>query len=68
MGQMQQQIQAIPEQIKLAGDGAAAGISFAAVLGWLPHIAAAGSIIWVIFRIYNEYLQMKINKQILKDK
>ncbi len=68
MGQMTDQIQKIPEQIKLVGDGTAAGVSFAAVLGWLPHIAAIGSIIWVIFRIYNEYLQMRINKKILQDK
>ena len=60
-------LQALPEQIKLVGDGAAAGISVAAILGWLPYLTAIGSLIWLCLRIYNEVLEIKIKKRRIKE-
>lgn len=40
------------EQIKIIGDAGALGVTITTFLGWLPHIAAAASIIWTVIRIY----------------
>lgn len=40
------------EQIKLAGDALAVTTTVAALLKWLPAIAAAASLIYTALRIY----------------
>lgn len=53
----------MPEQVKLLGDVGAGSISLAAILGWIPHLAAIGSLIWVCLRIYNEILDIQAKRK-----
>jgi hypothetical protein len=41
------------ESVQHVGDAAAGGIALATVLKWLPEVAAALSVIWMIMRIYD---------------
>lgn len=47
-----QQIQHIPEQVKIAGDAVSVGTVIGAITGILPAIAALVTIIWTSIRIY----------------
>ena len=42
----------VPEQIKPAIDVAAISTGFASLIGWLPAVAAALTVIWTLIRIY----------------
>lgn len=42
----------LSEHAKTTGDIIAAGVTVGTVLSWLPHIAAALTIIWTLIRIY----------------
>jgi uncharacterized membrane protein YciS (DUF1049 family) len=44
-------------------DGISIGAIAGTFLGWLPHIAAALSVVWFIYRIRNERLEEKIKRQ-----
>lgn len=44
-------------------DTLALGAVFFTFVGWLPHIAAAGSIVWIGLRISNEVLERRIKQQ-----
>lgn len=44
-------------------DGLSLGAIVASLLGWLPHIAAGMSVVWVGLRISNEILERKIKRQ-----
>ena len=55
-------MQQIPEQVKLIGDGAAVGLSVAAILQWIPHVAAVVSLVWALMRCYSEYLDIKAKR------
>jgi uncharacterized membrane protein YciS (DUF1049 family) len=39
------------------------GTIIASLFGWLPHIAALASLVWIGLRIRNELLEHKIKKQ-----
>ena len=67
MTNLSQQIQQTSEPIKLIGDIGAGSVSLAAILGWVPHIAAVASLIWVILRIYSEYLDIRFKRKRDKD-
>lgn len=45
-------VQHIPEQVKVAGDVTSVATVSAALMGWLPAIAALVTIIWTGIRIY----------------
>ena len=47
-----EQIQHVPEQIKIAGDALSVGAVIGAITGILPAIAALFTIIWTAIRIY----------------
>lgn len=47
-----EQIQHVPEQIKVAGDAVSIGAVLGAITGILPAIAAVVTIIWTSIRIY----------------
>lgn len=40
------------DHAKHVGDALSLGAAFAALVGWLPAIAAALSIVWTVIRIY----------------
>ncbi len=56
-----------PDSIKTVGDAASIGTIVATLVGWLPSVAAALTIVWTLFRIYNEVLDSRIKKKVLKD-
>ena len=39
------------------------GAIFATYVGWLPHVAAGLSIIWIAIRISNEVLERRLKQQ-----
>jgi hypothetical protein len=45
--------------IKTTLDAAAAVNAFAALLGWLPHIASVLSIAWLIVQFYDRHQRKK---------
>lgn len=47
------------ETIKIAVDGLSLGTLIGTFLGWLPHVAAILSIVWVSLRIYESVLTIK---------
>jgi len=49
---MQREIDHITDAVKPALDGVSIGTVVATFLGWLPHIAAILSIVWMAIRIY----------------
>lgn len=44
-------------------DGLSLGAIAATLLGWLPHVAAGLSVIWICLRIANEVLDRRIKQQ-----
>lgn len=42
----------LSEHAKTTVDYIAAGVTVGTILSWLPHIAAALTIVWTIIRIY----------------
>ena len=55
-------MQTISQEIKTVGDVLAAGTAFGAVLGWLPPIAAALSIVWLLMQIWSWVVNKKWRK------
>lgn len=56
-------IQEHVENAKHVVDGLSIATTFAAIMTWVPHMAAFLSLIWAGFRVYNAYLDMKIKKK-----
>jgi hypothetical protein len=44
---------ALPEPLKTVGDFASYGAIAATLIGWLPNIAAALSILWLFWQMYD---------------
>lgn len=58
----------IPEPLKTFLDWFATGVTLAAFLSWLPHIAAGLGVIWGLYRIYEIHLNVKLlKKQLAKE-
>ena len=53
----------IPEQVKVVGDVVSVTTVGATLMSWLPHIAAALSIIWMLIRIYETKTVQKVLKR-----
>jgi hypothetical protein len=43
---------AMVDHAKHAADAVSVGTALATLAGWLPHMAAAASLIWTLIRIY----------------
>jgi hypothetical protein len=52
----------LPPAIKLTGDLLAAGIAGGTLLGFLPQIAAALSIVWLVLQIY-DWVARKLGRE-----
>lgn len=55
------------EKFQNAMDWTAFSVWIAAFVGWLPHIAAVLSIIWVALRIYLTVLEIREKQRSLAD-
>lgn len=51
------------EPVKLLIDGTAIGVTVAAILAWIPAATAILSFVWVVWRLYNEWLTTKKLKE-----
>jgi hypothetical protein len=47
------------DHIKHWLDAGAAATAFASLIGWLPHIASALSILWLCIQIYDRFTRKK---------
>lgn len=52
---MKSSLHAIADQVNDLLDGAAFGTAGAAILGWVPHVAAILSVVWFCIRIYDRF-------------
>lgn len=55
------------EPIKQIVDIASVGATLAALMTWLPPIAAVLSVVWGILRIYESYLSIQVKRKELKE-
>jgi len=56
----------MPEPIKYCVDATSFLAAVTAAFGLIPHAAALLSLVWVVMRIYNEYLVTKKHKRDLE--
>lgn len=54
------------EQILKTLDYGAIGVTVSTLLGWLPHVAAILSIVWLVYRIKTQILETRIKELELK--
>lgn len=56
------------DNMKTIFDWVATGVTFAAFVSWLPHIAAGLGVVWGFYRIYETHLNVKLlKKQLSKE-
>jgi hypothetical protein len=55
------------EVILKAADYGAIGVAVTTLVGWLPHVAALLSIIWLAFRILTQRAELKLRELELKN-
>lgn len=54
------------EQILKTLDYGAIGVTITSLLGWIPHVAAILSVVWLVFRIKTQILEKRIKELELK--
>lgn len=54
------------EAAKHVADTTAVGTTVGVLLGWLPHIATVLTVLWLLFRLYDMWLSIKIKRKQLK--
>ena len=54
------------EQFLKTLDYGAIGVTVSTLLGWLPHVAAILSVVWLVYRIKTQILEKRIKELELK--
>lgn len=54
------------EQILKTLDYGAIGVTVTSLLGWIPHVAAILSVVWLVYRIKTQILETRIKELELK--